>query len=155
LAQAVIAGDAKTAVLPQPFVTQVMMQSEDVKLLIDLNDEWEKASQGKSLLAMGCIIINKNFAEENKEFVSEFLNQYEASVDWVNENPDEAGSLIEKHGIIPNSKLAAAAIPYCAIVYKSAQDSKDEITNFLEILMDFNPSSVGGNLPDEDFYFKQ
>ncbi|MBN2287162.1 MAG: ABC transporter substrate-binding protein [Tissierellales bacterium] len=155
LAQAVVAKDAKLAVLPQPFVTQVLMQSEDVKLLIDLNEEWAHASEGKSLLAMGCLIVNKEFAENNKEFVKEFLTEYELSVNWVNENPVEAGILVEKHGILPNSKLATAAIPYSAIVYQSASDSKTEVNNFLEILMNFNPSSVGGALPDEDFYFSE
>ena len=154
LAQAVIAGDAKAAVLPQPFVTQVIMQSDQIRLLVDLNDEWEKVTQGSSVLSMGCLIVNKEFAKNNKDFILEFLQQYENSVNWVNENSSDAGILIAKHGILQNSDLAAAAIPASAIVYRSAQDSKDEIENFLQILMDYNPSSIGGKLPDENFYFE-
>ncbi len=154
LAQAVISGDAKAAVLPQPFVTQVTMQSEKIRLLVDLNVEWEKITKGSSILSMGCLIVNKSFAENNRDFVLDFLGEYEKSVNWVNSNTDEAGILIAKHGILPNSDLAEAAIPASAIVYESAQDSKAEVENFLQILMDYNPSSIGGKLPDENFYFK-
>lgn len=155
LAQAVIAGDAPAAVLPQPFVTQVVMKSEDVSLLIDLNEAWNKTTDNAGDLTMGCLLVNKEFAENNKEFVAEFMAQYEASVNWVNENPAEAGLLIETNGILPNAKLAEAAIPKCAIVFKTAEEAKDEINTFLEILMNSNPSSIGGKLPDEDFFYSE
>jgi NitT/TauT family transport system substrate-binding protein len=121
---------------------------------VDLNQEWEKITKGSSVLSMGCLIVNKEFAESNRDFVLDFLQKYEASVNWVNNNAADAGILIANHSILPNSDLAEAAIPASAIVYKSAQDSKIEIENFLQILMDYNPSSIGGKLPDENFYFK-
>ncbi|HBH12780.1 MAG: Putative lipoprotein [Clostridiales bacterium 38_11] len=154
LAQAVMAGDAKVAVLPQPFVTQVTMQSDKIRLLVDLNQEWDKITNGTSVLAMGCLIVNKHFAENNRDFILDFLREYEESVNWVNSNTKEAGILIAKHGILPSSNLAESAIPASAIVYQSAQDSKADIDNFLQILMDYNPSAIGGKLPDESFYFK-
>lgn len=155
LAQAVIAGDAPAAVLPQPFVTQVVMKAENVSLLVDLNEAWNEASGNSGNLAMGCLIVNKEFAENNKEFIVEFMTEYEKSVAWVNENPAEAGVLIESNGILPNAKLAEAAIPNCAIVFKTAKEAKDEINTFLEILMNFNPSSIGGKLPNEDFFYSE
>lgn len=155
LAQMVIAGDVKAAVLPQPFVTQVMMKNPDVKILVDLNEAWDAVAGDKSTLAMGCLIINKEFAENNKEFVAEFLKQYESSVNWVNENPAEAGVLVENNGILPSAKLAEMAIPNCSIVFVDSQDAKTTVNGFLEVLYNFNPSSVGGQLPDEEFYYKQ
>ncbi len=155
LAQTVIAEDNKIAVLPQPFVTQVMMNNPNVEILIDLNEEWKKATDGESVLAMGCLIVNTKFAEEHPYFINEFLNEYKSSVEWVNNNYEEAGQLVEKNGILPNAKLAENAIPNCSIVYMDAQEAKDEVQSFLSILHDFNPDSVGGKLPDEDFYYSQ
>jgi len=155
LAQTVIAGDAKIALLPQPFVTQVMVKNNNVKILLDLNEVWKAAVNGKSELITGAIIINKKFAENNKEFVSEFLKQYEASVKWVNENPADASVLVEKNGIMPSAALVEKAIPYCGITYKFAADEKESIDSFYKILFDSNPASVGGNLPDEDFYYSE
>ncbi len=155
LAQSVIAGDAKTALLPQPFVTQTMMKNNNVKMLVDLNEAWKEASSQASELYTGCIVVNKEFAENNKEFVAEFLKQYEASVKWVNENPKDASVLVEKNEIMPSAALVEKAIPYCGITYVNAQESKSGLNSFYKVLFDSNPSSIGGKLPDDAFYFAQ
>lgn len=155
VAQALIAGDIDVAILPQPFVTQVGMKDSDLKILIDLNKEWEIASNKSSVLSMGCLVINKEFAEKNSDFVTEFLKAYEQSVNFVNSNPAEAAVLVEKNEIIKNAALVEKAIPYCNIVYKNAQDAKNEINTFLKVLFDSDNKSVGGKLPDESFYYKK
>ncbi len=155
LAQSVIAEDNTVALLPQPFVTQVMMQNDNVKMLIDLNEAWSAASEGASELFTGCIIVNKEFAENNKEFISEFLKEYEKSVNWVLENPKDASLLVEKHEIMPSAALVEKAIPYCGITFRNAQDSKTSLNNFYKVLFDSNPASVGGSMPDDEFYFSE
>lgn len=155
LAQTVIAEDTKAALLPQPFVTQVTMKNNNVKTLLDLNEEWKAATNGESELYTGAIIVNKEFAENNKEFIAEFLKQYEVSVNWVNENPADASVLVEKNEIIPSAVLVEKAIPYCGITYRFAADEKDSINTFYKILFESNPASVGGSLPDEDFYYSK
>lgn len=155
LAQSVIAEDTKVALLPQPFVTQVTMKNENVKLLIDLNQEFKKASENESELFTGCIVVNKEFAEKNKEFVADFLKQYNDSVNWVIDNPKDASLLVEKHEIMPSAAIVEKAIPYSGITYKAANNIKDELNSFYQILFDSNPASVGGKLPDEDFYYSE
>lgn len=155
LAQGVIAGDIKAALLPQPFVTQVTMKNSNVKILIDLNEAWNESTKGESELFTGCIIVNKEFAESNKEFVAEFLKQYEESVNWVTGNPADASKLVEKNEIMPSAALVEKAIPYCGITYKPAKDIKEQLNSFYKILFESNPASVGGNLPDEDFYYSE
>lgn len=155
LAQSVAAEDTKAALLPQPFVTQVMMKNSNVKMLIDLNEAWKSASSGASRLYTGCIVVNKEFAENNKEFVAEFLKQYEASVSWVLKNPADASVLTEKNGIMPNAALVEKAIPYCGIKFIPAQDEKDGLNNFYKVLFDSDPASIGGKLPDDAFYFAE
>jgi len=155
LAQSVIAEDTKTALLPQPFATQTTMKNSNVKMLVDLNEEWKTATDGEGQLYTGCIVVNKQFAENNKEFVAEFLKQYEASVNWVLENPGDASVLVEKNEIMPSAAIVEKAIPYCGITFKTAQEEKEGLNNFYKILFDSNPASVGGSLPDETFYFAE
>jgi NitT/TauT family transport system substrate-binding protein len=155
LAQAVIAEDAKVALLPQPFVTQTMMKNQNVKILIDLNEAWNNASGGSSELYTGCVVINKEFANNNREFVNEFLKQYEESVKWVLENPKDASVLVEKHEIMPSAALVEKAIPYCGITFRKAIDAKTGLNDFYKILFDSNPASVGGSMPDDEFYFTE
>lgn len=155
LAQSVVAEDTKIALLPQPFVTQTMLKNDNVKILVDLNEAWKKASSGASELYMGCIVVNKEFAENNKEFIAEFLKQYQESVNWVVENPKEASLLVEKNEIMPSAEMVEKAIPYCGIRYVSVPEAKEGLTDFYKILFDSNPNSVGGKLPDDAFYFAQ
>lgn len=155
LAQSVIAGDTKVALLPQPFVTQTAMKNPDVKILLDLNEEWKSSTEGKSELFTGCIVVNKKFAESNREFVKEFLKQYEESVNWVNENPKDASVLVEKNEIMPSAALVEKAIPFCGITYKAADSIKNNLNSFYQILFDSNPASVGGKMPDENFYYSE
>lgn len=155
LAQAVIAEDSTVALLPQPFVTQTIMKNSNVKILIDLNEAWKEASNNASELYTGCIVINKEFAENNKEFVAEFLKQYEASVSWVNENPKDASVLVEKNEIMPSAALAEKAIPNSGITFIPANEVKISLNNFYKVLFDSNPASIGGKMPDDSFYFAQ
>ena len=153
LAQSVIAEDTKVALLPQPFVTQVMMKNENIKMLIDLNQAWNDATGGSSQLYTGGIIVNKEFADKNPEFISEFLKQYEESVKWVLENQKEASVLVEKHEIMSSADLVEKAIPYSGITFRKAIDAKSGLNDFYKILFDSNPASVGGSMPDDEFYF--
>ncbi|MGD9568385.1 MAG: ABC transporter substrate-binding protein [Sedimentibacter sp.] len=155
LAQSVIAEDTKVALLPQPFVTQTTMKNNNVKILIDLNEAWKSASSDASQLYTGCIVVNKEFAKNNKEFINEFLKQYEASVNWVNKNPKDASLLVEKNEIMPSAPLVEKAIPYCGITFSQAQQEKSGLNNFYKVLFDSNPASIGGKLPDDAFYFAQ
>ncbi|HBC31010.1 MAG TPA: sulfonate/nitrate/taurine transporter substrate-binding protein [Clostridiales bacterium] len=155
LAQSVIAEDTTIALLPQPFVTQTTLKNPNVKMLIDLNEAWNDATGGKSELYTGCIVINKEFAENNAEFVSEFLDQYESSVKWVQENQKDASVLTAKHEIMPDAALVEKALPYCGITFRKAVEAKSGLNDFYQILFDSNPASVGGSMPDDEFYFKE
>jgi NitT/TauT family transport system substrate-binding protein len=155
LAQSVIAEDTKIALLPEPFVTQVIMKNKNAKILLDLDDVWNTSTKGKSELITGCIIANKKFAENNREFIDAFMKQYEESVKWVNQNPSDASILVEKNEIMPNANLVEKAIPNSGITFKYAIDAKEIIQNFYQILFDSNPTSIGGSLPNEDFYYSK
>ena len=153
--QVLLAGDADLAILPQPFVTQVIRKDSNVKILLDLTKEWEKASKGESTLSMGCLISTRTFAENHPEFVSELLSRYKQSVAFVNESPAEAARLVADNNIIEDAQVTEQAIPYCNIVFKSAQEAKEEISQFLNVLYKFEPSSIGGALPDDSFYYTE
>lgn len=153
LAQSVIGEDSKVALLPQPFVTQALVNNNKVKILLDLNKEWKSVTDIE--LYTGCIVVNKKFAQNNKEFVKNFFSQYKISVDWVNNNPKDAALLVEKNGIMLNATIIEKAIPYSGITFKKAFEDKDNLNKFYKILFDSNPASIGGKLPDEGFYYKE
>ncbi|MCT4566444.1 MAG: PhnD/SsuA/transferrin family substrate-binding protein [Maledivibacter sp.] len=153
LAAMVAAGDAAIALLPQPHVTVALMKNKDMRIALDMTEQWEKVSGDESKLAMGCIVVQKDFAEKHKQTLDKFLDEYKASVDWVNANNTDAGALIEKHGILPKAKIAEMAIPKCNIVFVDGKASKDMLHGFYDILFNFNPKSIGGEVPGGEFYY--
>ncbi|MBW7573944.1 ABC transporter substrate-binding protein [Caproiciproducens faecalis] len=152
LAALILSGKAKIAVLPEPFVTQVTTKDKDVKVALNITDEWDKAAQGKSVLTMGCVIVSKNFVEQHKDAFDAFLSEYKDSTDFTNTKVEEAAALSEKYDIMP-AAVAKKAIPNCNIVYIDGNDMKAKIPDFLNVLFTANQKSVGGKLPGDDFYY--
>lgn len=155
LAAALAAGDVDIALLPQPHVTTAMMKNENIRIALDITEEWTNIMDEQGQLAMGAIIVQKDFAENNKEALDSFLEEYSQSVNYVNQQLDDAAELIAKYGILPNAAVAKKAIPYSNIVYIDAQEAKPFLEDFYEVLFSFEPKSIGGKLGDEGFYYKK
>jgi NitT/TauT family transport system substrate-binding protein len=142
---------AAVAVLPQPFVTSVLMQNENVRVALSLTDEWDKIGDGSAMIT-GVAVVRKEFAENNPEAVQAFLNEYAASTAYTNENPAEAAEWIAELEIVGKAAIAEKAIPSCNIVCITGEDMKAKISGYLTALYDQDPASVGGSVPAEDFY---
>ena len=155
LATLLASGQATLALLPQPFVTSVLTQNPDARVALDLTEEWNKASDGQSALTMGCIVVQKEFAQQHPEALQAFLEEYKASVDYVTdaENLEEAAALTEQYGII-KAAVAQQAIPECNIVFISGEEMKTMASGFYEVLLEADPTAVGGQLPGDDFYYE-
>lgn len=135
--------------LPEPQVTAATTGSE-VRIALDLTKEWDKVSEDK--LVQGCIVVRKEFADKYPTALAKFLEEYKNSVDFVNNNVDEASALIEKAGIIPKAAVAKKAIPNCNICLITGDEMKSSVSQMLKVLFDAKAASVGGKLPDDEFY---
>ena len=147
-----VSGEASIAMLPQPFVTSVLAQNENIRVALDVTEEWNKAVNGESDLTMGCVIVRKEFAENNKEALDAFLDEYKASVEAVNADPSAAAQISEKFDII-KAAVAEKAIPECNIVFIEGEEMQKIASGCLQILFEANPKAVGGAVPDEAFYY--
>ena len=151
VAAALADGRADIALLPEPNVTAVIMKNSEIRIAVDVNDEWKKTNGSE--LAMGCIVAGKEFIDENKEAVDIFLKEYSESIDYVNNNVSEAAELVEKYVIMASSDAAVKAIPNCNIVYKEKDEMKTMLESFYDVLYKANPKSVGGEIPDTELYY--
>ena len=156
IAPLLASGEAQVALLPQPFVTSVLTQNENVRVALDLTEEWDKAVNGESGLTMGCVVVRKEFAEQNKEALDRFLDEYKQSVETVTseEGLAHAAELAEHYNII-KAAVAEKAIPECNIVFVEGDEMQQIAGGFLQVLYDANPQAVGGQLPNDDFYYKR
>ncbi|MCL1996916.1 MAG: ABC transporter substrate-binding protein [Defluviitaleaceae bacterium] len=145
-------GEAEIALLPQPFVTVVSLNNENLNIVLDLTEEWNRV-QPNYALVMGVMVGRREFIDENEEGLRLFLEQYQESTDFVNANVAEAAQLAVDFGILPSVGVATHAIPGSNIVFISGEQMQQYLQGFLGVLYGENPVSVGGSLPGEDFYF--
>ncbi|MCM1263220.1 MAG: ABC transporter substrate-binding protein [Butyrivibrio sp.] len=144
----------EVGVLPQPFVTAACMQNEELSIVIDMTAEWAAVQgEGGSSLVTGVTVVRKDFLNENPAAVAEFLKEHKASAEYANDNVEEAAELVAKYGIIEKAPIAVKAMPYCNITYIDGVAMKQALAGYLEVLYGQDAASVGGSLPDDDFYY--
>lgn len=144
-------GGIDLCMLPVPAATSVMMQNADVRDAIDLNDVWQEVGAAGTF-TMGCVVARSDFVEEHPEAVDAFLTEYAASIAYVNEHPEEAAALVEQYGIVPKAAVAKAAIPQANMVCLTGDELKG-ISDYYEVLYAADPTSIGGAIPDDNFYY--
>ena len=83
------------------------------------------------------------------------MREHGESADTVNSDVAAAAELVAAVGIIEKAPIAQKAIPYCSIVCIEGDEMKTMLSGYLQVLYDQDPSSVGGALPDDGFYFLQ
>jgi NitT/TauT family transport system substrate-binding protein len=141
-------------ILPQPFATAAITQNDKLSVVLDLTKEWEAKSgtEGGSLVT-GVTICRNDILKEHKEAVDTFMAEHEKSAEFVNSNVSEAAALVVSSGIIEKAPIAEKAIPYCSIIYIDGKEMKSLLNGYLNVLYGMEPTSVGGALPDDSFYY--
>ena len=153
LRSAVAAGEVSLAVLPEPMVTIALKANAALSSPIDLTTEWEKYYAPGSL-AQGCIVVRTEFAAAHPAEIEAFLQEYAASIAFLGEDTKKAAELIVEEGIFAgNAPIVEAAIPKCNVTFKRGEDLKAALSTFYSVLFAMDPTSIGGAIPQDSFYY--
>ncbi len=155
IAAQMISGKIEYAVVPEPFATIAQIKSNSVKAALDLQKEYLELSGSKEIYPLSVMVVRADFAKENKELFEAFLSEYEKSVSWTIANPAEAGKLTEKAELGLAAGIVTKAIPVSNYVYIPADKAKKQIEEMLSIFLNCDKTSIGGKLPDKNFYYGQ
>lgn len=142
------------ALLPQPFVEVAKLLVPDLKVPIDITEEWDNLKLESGAESVTTItIVRKKFLEEHEQAVIEYLNLLKKSVAYSLSHVDEAAEWTDTYETFLNPEVAADAIPYVNMCAIAGQEMKEKLEGFLKIMYDYNPDAVGGSMPDDDFYY--
>ena len=158
LAPLLIAGKVDIALVPEPVATaaplKIASQNKDYtySVAIDLTDAWAEISA--SPVAMGCIIANNDFVNENNNEVNAFLDEYKLSIEYISnkENLDTAAEYVVDAGVldaVPAAKKSLANLG-SAIAYIDGAEMKSTLVAFYNSI---GLNLIGGSLPDDEFYY--
>ena len=145
------AGEATIAMLPQPFVTSALSQVEGLRVALDMNEEWQKVAGSK--LVTGVLVVRKDAVENDPEAFASFMEGYAASVEAANSDLEGTAALCEQYGVVAKAALAQKALSQCNIVFETGDEMKADLETYFNVLYAADPTSVGGTLPADDFYY--
>ncbi len=140
------------AILPEPMVTIAKSSAKEgvtLAVALDITEEWDEYFEEGSLV-QGCIVARKAFVEDHPEELKVFMEEYEASVEFVRDNPKEGAEMIVSAGIFAKAPVAEKAIPGCNLCFLTGEEMKAAMETYLAAMP---VDKIGGALPGEDFYY--
>ena len=152
LRAAVAAGEVSVAVLPEPMLTMARSGNENLVTAMDLTAEWDKVAPEGSLV-QGCVVVRAEFAAEHPNEVAKFLEEYGASIEFLSGDAETVGAVIEESGVFAKGAVAAKALPNCNVCFITGEEMKAAMADFLQIMYETAPASIGGEIPGDDFYY--
>lgn len=137
---------SKVYLISEPALS-ILDENYDLNI-IDLQDAYQSLT-GKSSYPQASVFVHKDLTDK---VVQKIKKDLEKSIDYLNNQPEQAADLAIKLGIDVKKNVIISSISRFHINYVSAIDAQSDIVFYLELLKAFNPKFIGENLPDQSFY---
>ena len=153
LAPTILSGKAKFAVVPEPALSQVLAKKK-LNIILNLNEEWKKQNKSKYGFPQATVIVKEDLIKNDKEFVDEFLDKLDDSVEYAVKNKDSIGEISESVGVSANKNIIGKAMEKANLKYVSIDDSKKKYNVYFKKLDEFDKKSVSGKAINEGIYME-
>ncbi len=154
-AQQLIMKRAKHAVLTEPLVSTVLLKSKEtgagLHRSINLQKVWGTVYKAEAEIPQAGIAVLAKI-KSNPKILEIFQREYAAAIKWSKLHPEEMGKLAEKY--IPGLKPepVAEALRHVSLKFVTAQKARTSLERFFTALKEGNLASIGGKLPEGNFY---
>lgn len=135
------------AILAEPITSKAKTMVEDLHFF-DLNQVWSSQTDQSGFPQAG-IFVHESLSDLE---VNQYLQDLSDSVDYMYDNPVKSAENCESLGYAIEKEIIEEAIPQSGINYVPMTDASDDVLSFLNLILDFKPALIGGDLPDDDFY---
>ena len=142
----------KYGILGEPAATNSTVKASTA-VVLDIQAAWQEASNESSSYPQASLVVKSSFLEDHTSFVTAMLDEIELSSSWILDNEDKLSDTLKAHGSTTEVTYTDAILQRCNIKLVKGNDMKVAVTAFLESLHSIVPNSIGGSLPNEDFYY--
>ena len=153
--QMMTVGKADTAILPEPAASASLlsgkMNSLNVHRVLNIQEEWGKATGGPARIPQAGLLVNKQLVEKHTDILKVLQADCVRSCQWVVNNPTDSALLAEDY-IGVKAPIAELSMPFTNLETTSATDAREEMEDFFSKLAELSPKIIGGKLPAADFY---
>ena len=144
------AGKADYAVLGEPQAT-VACKNLNAQIVMDIQKEWTKLI-GEDTFAQAGFVMNENVYNSDA-LASALLDRLSKNADAVMKNPDKVRSVVQKYGSSLQVSFTKEILGRCNLGCKSATSIKGSLENYFNAILNYDPTFIGGKLPDDGFYY--
>ena len=156
-AQLLLSGQVENAVLSEALATAVILQTKTaakpLHRALAFDKAWGDASGGTDSPIAGTVATASVI--DRPDVIAAFEREYKAAVQWMLDNPEDAGKLVETQ--LPQLGLKAAvmtaSLQNITWRYTAATDARASLDLFYQDLSEISPEVIGGKVPDNGFYF--
>ena len=146
--QALLLSDENAVVLTaEPALTAAKMKNEAITGYA-LNDLYQ-ASTGYDGFAQAALFVREETLRDHPDVVKAYLEKVAASCALCESDVAAVADAAVALEILPNAKVAQAAIPHCAIRFVPALEAKEQVERTANVDL----SQFGGAVPADDFYY--
>jgi NitT/TauT family transport system substrate-binding protein len=150
LAPTFLTGRSTVSMMPEPMITTVLTRKPDTRILVDIQQEWR--NRYGSSYPQASLIVSGDFEEKHPEYTRNFIGAFAAAVAAAADRPEEAGGAAAALAPELNAGIFARAIPRMNLEFVEAGDARGALEEYFTVLEDYNPATIGGKMPTDDFY---
>lgn len=118
---------------------------------VNLQEEWGRVL-GRSPRIPQAGMAALGAARHDTELLARFEDAYAASTAWCFANPQACGELVARHIPMLTPESVADSLKFAPQHYATAGQARPELEYFYRLLLQRQPATVGGKLPDGAFY---
>lgn len=146
------AGDIDIAVISEPSLSFLKSKVESFNIVVDFQEQWREL-YGTSSYPQESLFVHNDLIQNHPEVIEPLLAQVETSVEFANQFPAEMAKEAMEIGLEISESITTASMSNTRLIFKTAEEAKEEIKFYLQQLYEFNPRTVGDALPGDDFYY--
>ena len=147
--------DFDAMLVPEPLASASILRGRTMGVNVvrgfDVTQTWGQAFGTQPVIPQAGLIADVDFYNTHKALFDQFHQDLQAALNWVNANRQSAAE-IGKNYLPAPAPAIVQGIPFSNLTVTKGRELKNEIMQFYEILMQFNPRLLGGKLPDDAFF---
>ncbi len=154
LAPAFLSKKADIILAPEPIISTILSKDKTAKIQFSLNELFAETTNSNLGFPQTVLIIKKDLIENYSDFINKFLNKYEQSINWGKDNIDLLVEYSSSLDITVSSEvLDSESMSRMNLDFISGDEMKDIYMKYMKVLLEFNPKTIGGKLPDEGIFY--
>ena len=144
---------AEYGIMGEPAVTRANANT-GTTTLFSMQDLWNEVTDTKNGFPQASVLVNSDLLDgTHNHFINWFLSRMEENSTWVTNNAKETGEALELAGSKALKGLSSDIVAKCNIKVVRAEKAKVGVTTYLTALHSFSPKTVGGKVPNDNFYY--